>query len=208
MLVNDEHDTSQGENHILHPSSRQLFRFWEWVRAEKAAPFRDDLDLKRIRHLMPNLFLGEHDGKTGMFRWRLAGTAVCQLFDRELTGTNMLEGWDGFEADVIARFLHGTISAQQPCLLRFRLHTGHKELIGAELAGFPVVSADGRTIHMFGGVFTFHQPSPLGHAPITRLELTAARTIWTEHFRSDGSQHRPTGKSYGVFHVIPGGLSS
>ena len=35
MLVSDEMFESQDETHILHPSSRALFRFWETMRAER-----------------------------------------------------------------------------------------------------------------------------------------------------------------------------
>ena len=59
MLVNDEMFESQDETHILHPSSRALFRFWETMRAERSAPLRADLDLKKICSLVPHLFVAE-----------------------------------------------------------------------------------------------------------------------------------------------------
>jgi hypothetical protein len=157
---------------------------------------------------VPNLFIAEYAEASATFRWRLAGTAVCELFGRELTGTNMLADWDGFETEVIARHLHITLSALQPCLLRFRLRLDQDEVIGAELAGFPAVSADGKTPHIFGGVFAFREPSGPGRSAITRLELSAARTIWTEHLNSELAPERPAIQTFRQFHVIPGGRSS
>ncbi|MGH6906805.1 MAG: PAS domain-containing protein, partial [Aestuariivirga sp.] len=131
MVVNQPYETNQAESQILHPGSRALFSFWETMRAENAAPLRGALDLKRIGDLVPNLMIIEPGPRPGGFRWRLAGTAVCGLYQRELTGTNGLLGWDNFEAHVVGRFLTGVVKGLQPCLLRFRLHTDLHQMVGA-----------------------------------------------------------------------------
>ncbi len=61
MLVNDSKEASQAYAHIQHPGTRALFSFWEKIRGEKAAPNRDDLDLKQISPIVPNLFILERD---------------------------------------------------------------------------------------------------------------------------------------------------
>lgn len=207
MLVSDDCNTNLDETHILHPSSRKLFRFWEAMRAEKAAPSRDELDLKQIRPLVSSLFISEFSPKSRMFRWRLAGTAVCELYRRELTGTNMLAGWDSFETDTIGRFLHGTIDNLQPCLMRFRFHTDREQIVGAELAGFPMMAADGRSIHIFGGIFTFRETWSLGYSALTHFELSSARSIWTELLPSGIETAAGPARVSRNFQVIRGGLS-
>jgi hypothetical protein len=207
MLVSDEHTSSQDETHILHPSSRALFRFWESMRAEKAAPRRDELDLRKIRALVPNLFIADYAAKARMFRWRLAGTGICEVFRRELTGTNVLAGWDHFEADTIARFLTGTIRNLQPCLLRFRFFTDRDQVIGAEFVGFPLTAADGAATHILGGLFPFRDPGSLGYTALTHFELSAARSIWTELLPSDAPTPQATAGVVRNFQVITGGLT-
>jgi len=210
MLVNEENETSQAQSQILHPGSRALFSFWETMRAEEAAPRRSALDLKQIRDLVPNLMLIESDPVTGGFRWRLAGTAVCNLYQRELTGSDPLLGWDSFETDVVKRFLTGVVHGLQPCLLRFRMFTDLNQLIGAELLGLPLQANDGG-IHIFGGVFLFREIHSLGHSAISAIELSGARSIWTEHLPGDRlagqlgqAGHRPLRP----FQLIRGGRSS
>lgn len=207
MLVSDELTSSQDETHILHPSSRALFRFWESMRAEKAAPRRDELDLRQIRQLVPNLFIADYVLKSRMFRWRLAGTGICDVYRRELTGTNFLAGWDHFEADTIGRFLAGTIRHLQPCLMRFRFFTDRDQVFGAEVVGFPLTAADGKTTHILGGMFTFRDAHSLGYTALTHLELSAARSIWTELLPSEvpaGQVETPVIRN---FQVISGGLN-
>ena len=208
MPVNFEPFSTQDETHILHPASRQLFRFWESMRAEKAAPLRSELDLAQIRALVPSLFIGEFSNRSRVFRWRLAGTAICELYRRELTGTAMLADWDGFETETISRFLGATITGRQPCVLRFRIETDRQQVIGAELAGFPLTAADGRSTHIFGGLFPFRDIAPLDYGCLLRFELAAARSIWTENLTVSGPAERPETLALRNFRVIAGGRSN
>ncbi len=181
MWLSDEIHASQGDTHILHPSSRVLFRFWEGARAEQPAPKRDALDLRSIRHLMPHLFIAEADRANRSFRWRLAGTSLCDLYRRELTGTSMLAGFDDFECQVISRFLGATVSRRQPAMLRFRFMTDLGQEIGTELAAFPIVAANDSSIHILGGLFPFREVSTLGYSAIAQQDVVGARLVWTEN---------------------------
>lgn len=209
MLVNEQLAASQADSSILHPSSRSLFRFWEASRAEKAAPTRENLDLRTIRNLIPYLLIAEFHERTGTYRLRLAGTGVCELYRREMTGSDFLMGWDSFEASVMSRFLGAVVRNHQPCLLRFRLTTDLGEVIGAEMVGLPLLAGDGRSIHVFGGIFPFREIQSLAYASIVRAELSGARSIWTEHLPGDQllSQIQAAGGSlpFRPFQVIAGG---
>lgn len=180
MWLTDEIHASQGEAHVLHPSSRLLFRYWEAARAEQSAPRRDQLDLKSIKHLLPHLFIAEADPRHRTFRWRLAGTSLCDLHRRELTGTSLLSGFDDFECEVIRRLLGATLSRRQPAMLRFRFITDLGQEIGTELAAFPIVAADG-SFHILGGLFPFREVSMLGYSAIVQQDVVGARLIWTEN---------------------------
>jgi hypothetical protein len=207
MLVNDETFPSQDETTILHPSSRMLFRFWETMRGGSPAPRREDLDLKPIRSLVPNLFIGEYAERARMFSWRLAGTAICEIYRRELTCTNMLAGWDAFEANTIKRFLSSTMSSKQPAVLRFRMHTDRDQVIGAEMAAFPLFAADGVTTHVLGGLFPFRETWSMGYTALTGFDLTAARLVWTENLPEPQPAEHPAEKARRGFQLISGGLS-
>lgn len=207
MLVNDELHSSQDESRILHPSSRALFRFWETMRGDRSAPDRGDLDLKAVRDLVPWLFIAEYAVKARMFRWRLAGTGVCELYRRELTGTNMLAGWDNFEADVISRFLSSTLHTFQPSVLRLRFGTDHGATVGVELPAFPIIAADGATTHIFGGVFPFSDSYASHYNRIETQEITAAHSVWTEYLPASISQQSgQRGVNRRPFRLIQGGV--
>jgi hypothetical protein len=96
MLVNDDKEASLVYPQILHPGTRTLFRFWEKIRGENAAPGRDDLDLKQISDIVPNLLMLERDYLHQTYKWRLAGSQTSLLYRQPLTYTNALAGWSGF----------------------------------------------------------------------------------------------------------------
>jgi hypothetical protein len=185
MLVNDISDLSQAESHILHPGTRTLFRYWETIRAERAAPNRNDLDLKQIAAIVPNLIMLERDHMRLTYNWRVAGTATCNLLCREPTGTDALAGWGKFERDTVIKLLDKVVTSLQPCLIRFRLTTNTDQIIGAEMLGLPLQARNGSRFQVFGGIFPFRDAAPLNYDHITNMELSGARTIWTEHLPGD-----------------------
>jgi hypothetical protein len=185
MLVNDTSELSQAESHIMHPGTRALYRYWETIRAENAAPNRNDLDLRPIISIVPNLMMLERDHMRQTYKWRLAGTQINQLYRRELTGTDALAGWDSFERDTIKKLLDTVVTSLQPCLIRFRLTTSMDQVMGAELIGLPLHARNGSRFHVFGGIFPFRDITTIGYDGIKQMELSGARTIWTDHLPGD-----------------------
>lgn len=185
MLVNDSREASQGCAHIRHPGTRALFSFWEKIRGEKAAPNRDDLDLRQIADIAPNLLILERDHLFQTFKWRLAGSEISQLYRQNLTSTDALAGWYGFERNTLKQLFTTVITGLQPCLVRYSLTTDTSQVINAELVGLPIHARNGSRFHIFGGIFPLCDISNLGYEAITFLELSAARSIWTEPLPGD-----------------------
>lgn len=178
MWVNEQARTSQEET--IHPASRMLFRAWEAMRGTRSAPMRQDVDLAQMRKLVPQLFIAEHCAASHAFRWRLAGTAICGLLGREVTGSDLLDGWDTFERDVIRRFLSGVSGTHQPALLRMRFTTDRDQPIVAEMAAFPMLAADGASTQVLGGLFAFADPALKYYDRISSRELLSARFAASE----------------------------
>jgi hypothetical protein len=180
-MMQDSTADDHGDSQILHPGSRNLFRQWEMLRAERACPTREDFDFGQIKTIMPDMVIIDRDYLRNSFKFRLAGTRVCLLFNQNITGGNVLAGWDGFESDVISRHLLTVINQQQPAVVRMRLTTDRGQVIAAELVALPVQMRDSHRIQIIGGVFPFRAAQSLGHAGVTQRELVSARVIWTEH---------------------------
>ncbi len=81
-------------------TTRTLFAYWNAVRAGRAAPRRFDIEPSQISSILPETMVLERvDFET--YRFRLAGTRICEDFGRELRGVNFVTLWPG-ESDRIA----------------------------------------------------------------------------------------------------------
>jgi hypothetical protein len=165
---------------ILHPGTRALFRYWESLRGEGSAPDRSQLDLRPIRAYLSCLYIIEEQPPRG-HRWRLAGTGICQIWKRELTGTPAIAGLDRLEMDTVARLLNGVIRAHQPFVLRLRLITSLSQELGAEMIALPVHDARLSRTVVFGAVMPFRDINLMGYESISETSITTSRVIWTEH---------------------------
>ena len=213
MIEQLPHDNEQ-DTQMLHPGSRQLFRYWEALRAEKAYPRREDVDFAAIKAVMPDLVIVERDHLRNSFRYRLAGGRVCALFGANLTGADVFTGWDHFETDVIRRHLEIALTHFQPAVIRMRLTTDRDQQLAAELVVLPVQMQNSNRVQLIGGMFPFRPAAGLGHSIIAARELVSARVIWTEHLGAVPAQpesvfleagDRPVIRN---FRLINGGLAS
>ena len=87
-------------------SNKLLYAYWDELRAGRIAPRRFEIEPSRIAELLPETFILERVNRTE-FRFRLAGTRVCDWFGREFRGTNFLDYWNDedrsrLESDVIS----------------------------------------------------------------------------------------------------------
>lgn len=203
MWVSGEVRTSQEET-LLKAPARQLWRYWDGLRAGRSAPERRDLDLKHLRHLVPYLFIAERLGAQGGYVWRLAGTGLCDLHRRELTGSDLLAGWDTFERTMIQRFLNAVTASHKQAVLRLAYMTDRGQQVGAECLVLPLVAADGVTTHVLGGLFASPQQDIRHYDALAPLEVAFARFL--EPATAEATQAAASPQARRKFQVISGGL--
>jgi hypothetical protein len=198
---------------ILHPLSRALFRYWEKVRGERSAPDRRDIDLKEIREIVRWLCILEREPVRQCYRWRLAGTGICRIFGRELTGDSVFRQWDRFEQQMLSGMLDQVIGTLQPSVSRIRAVTLSGEQLGLELIALPMLPERGMVPHIFGALIPFREPDWLGADPLTSFSLSAVKVIWTEPIpgeagpAADLKPRSARGRTIVPFQVIDGGLA-
>src|SRR5215831_6038238 len=73
--------------------TRKLFSYWNARRGTRLAPERGDIEPGAIREVLGDSFILTFDPPAD-HPFRLAGTRVCALFERELKGTAFVHLWD------------------------------------------------------------------------------------------------------------------
>lgn len=68
-----------------HPNTQAIFRYWNELRGDRDAPTRSEVDPRRIAEALEVMFIFEAlpDGR---LRFRLAGTALCEMMGMEARG--------------------------------------------------------------------------------------------------------------------------
>jgi hypothetical protein len=81
---------------LVIAEQRQLFEYWLACAAGAAMPARRDIRPADIPHLLPNISLIDIHRAPRRLRFRLAGTRVRDIYDREVTGLDLDDiDWGG-----------------------------------------------------------------------------------------------------------------
>lgn len=160
-------------------SLQKLLAYWNEVRRGRLAPRRFEIEPSRIAELLPDTFILERvDAET--YRFRLAGTRMCELLGSELRGSGFLDSWRAADRSALA----GQLS-----IMSFQGAVGYLTL--------EAVAADGRsadfeilllplihspdTIDRFLGIIApIDPPIWLGAVRFERRQLLSSELIWPD----------------------------
>ncbi len=150
-----------------------------------AAAKKQDLDLKKIANILPNLCILERDKNTPAYQWRLAGTGVCKIWGKELTGCDVLEGWADFERQTMLSGFDMVVASLQPCVARFKAINNLGSEVGIEFIGFPVQDGKTGNIQILAAIVAFRAPDWLGTHNLVAFEISSMRKIRTDSLPGD-----------------------
>lgn len=157
---------------MKHPSNRAFFAYWNERRDGERAPDRRVIEPNAVRQLLGDIFVLSYDPKHG-YPFRVAGTRVCALLDRDLKGENFSALFAAASRDEITDML-GIVS---------------EELL-VSVAGLTATERNGSPVHFELLLLPFshraHTPisltgllAPMQHSrqPVTDFTLTSWRYL-------------------------------
>jgi hypothetical protein len=165
---------------MKHRTTHILYAYWNEVRAGRIAPRRLEIEPARIAGILPDTFMLEHlDAAT--YQYRLAGSRVCELFGRELRGTNFLEGWSVADRLALARRLSTMREQGGVVLLEIAAANDAGHRIELEVLLLPLVhvgtQVGGRIL---GAISTTGPGHWLGSARLDSKRLQREEVIWPD----------------------------
>ena len=208
---------------MKHAVSRDLFTYWNTLRAGRTAPERCDVDPAAIRHILAYTFVLEVAG-SGECRHttvRLSGTRLDALFQSQLKGRPLDDIWAARDRAVVRTMIDGVLDDRVGMVAGARGAPPGYAAIDLELLILPL-RHHGRThVRLLGSLAAIAAPSWIGLRPVTGLELTDFRTLLPNEtdtrvprFGSGGPASRSVGptagapvtiKQVGGFRVYQGG---
>lgn len=182
---------------MRNKASRAIFDYWTNLRGDRAAPLRTEIDPVALRHLLPHLFIVTTDSG-GLPVFRLAGTRICDLFDREFRGGAFAEAWLENEYQQPAEIVQNVIHYERPAYLEVLASNG--DLRHAyEMLLLPIRSAEGSgSDRVLGALLPQSQPFPTTELPVIGLALESWTFLVESSLRIDtssGGEHHGFGEA-------------
>lgn len=196
---------------MRHNTSLELFAYWNRRRGGRAAPSRLQIEPADIRTLLPDVFILEpqQDGPT----FRLAGTRLCALFDRELKGDLLERLWIPGGAEAVMKLASSVLDASTPGVVALCAESRAGRAVNMELVMLPLADETGRNKRILGALSALEKPYWLGLDPIVGLVTDAIRMldVHKEHVflasrpeipvEPNSGALRPRQPGFGVRHV-------
>lgn len=166
--------------------SRELYAYWNNVRAERLAPTRFEIEPSQIAKILPDTFILERiDTETS--RFRLAGTRICEAFAAEFRGINIFDLFT-LEDRITLQRQFSVIAAQGAVgIFHFETQSQSGRSAQFEMLVAPLKHTRDAVDRYLGSMAPIDPPGWLGAEPLVTRRLLAHDLIWP-----DGRQHAVT----------------
>jgi hypothetical protein len=168
-------DHNRAEPRVLalkEPGSKLLFDYWNALRNGRKLPQRSEVDPAALRTLLPHVFvLQRYDSDHVIFR--VAGTALCAIFGRELREHNFISLWARNGQPAIRDLLLQLAEKAQVAILRAVAFTLDKRAVSTEAALMPLADEWGAHTRILGIASFGREQSALGWRKLVRLDISA-----------------------------------
>ncbi|MGI9407217.1 MAG: PAS domain-containing protein [Hyphomicrobiaceae bacterium] len=171
-------------------ASQTLYSYWNEIRRSRIAPHRFEVQPARIADILPDTFILEKD-EFGTFRFRLAGTRICEAFGREFRGQNILKLWAPDDEATVQRVLHNAVYEGAVGVLTMDAKSKSGRTVPFEILVLPLIHS-GNAISRILGSISIIGPTPgwLGSEPLVIQTISYVSIIWP-----DGRPHAILQKS-------------
>lgn len=136
---------------MTSPVLGRLRDYWLARRGAREMPARADIDPLDIPALLPHLVMVDVIGAPPVFRYRLIGTGVTEMANRDATGRYLDESLYGANTDRMLQTYRDTVATRSPQAVREIVQFVRKDWVTIEALLLPL-SADGQAIDMVLGV--------------------------------------------------------
>ncbi|MDP3526065.1 MAG: PAS domain-containing protein [Hoeflea sp.] len=159
---------------MKHKNSLELFEYWTAKRGKRPAPSRTDIEPADIRDVLPHVFICDLNPDRQL-TFRLAGTALCSLYCRELKGEPFGSLWLADGVRNAARTGASVASRATPAVLSLDCLSTGGRVTQAEMLLLPITGPTGEHDRLIGLLSLFKPPYWVGHDPLAGFSTTGIR---------------------------------
>lgn len=162
---------------MKHKTTQTLYAYWNEVRQDRIAPRRFEIEPSQIGAILPNTFILERQDSS-TYRFRLAGTAVCDAFGREFRDQNFLDEWSTEDAITLERLLAVVTAQGGVALVDASARNAAGEVVPFEIVLLPLIHTRDACDRILGAMTPLKTPDWLGQHVLTPLDLGQTQIVW------------------------------
>ncbi|MGD9670703.1 MAG: PAS domain-containing protein [Hyphomicrobiaceae bacterium] len=156
-----------------------LYAYWNDVRQNRLAPRRFEIEPARIAPILSETFILERlDDDT--YRFRIAGTRICDEFGTEFRGTNFLDGWTPDDRITLTRHLQTITTQGGAGILTFSVKTATEGCVTFECILLPLIHTRDTIDRLLGGLARLEDPAATADERLAFRRLKSAEVIWPD----------------------------
>jgi hypothetical protein len=159
---------------MKHAVTKELFAYWDRRRGLRSLPDRGDIEPGPIRRILGDVFIAE--SATGL-PFRIAGTRICAMFDRELRDTPMLDLWGRASRAALGQLVSTGFEDNTGTVASAIGETDDGRHAALELLILPLRHGETGATRIIGALVPIKVPYWLEVIPLTRLTLGAFRHV-------------------------------
>ncbi len=172
---------AQGKWHRMrHNTSKNVFAYWNRLRAGRPAPDRCEIEPSDIREFLGDTFILEIDRQYQAITFRLAGTRLCGSYCRELKGVGFLGLWSEDDNLNIANAIRGVYQENKACTLGAMARTECNNFVEYEFLLLPLCTSQQDSIRILGVATPRKTDYWLGTTPLVENQLNSVRFSETD----------------------------
>lgn len=161
---------------MKHATTRIVFGHWDALRGERAAPDRGDIQPGAMRHVLGDTFILTNEGEPA---FRLAGSRLCALFGRELSGMPFRALWQREDTAQAEQMTDQVLHETSGIVAGVVGSNANGSQIALELILLPLRHNRRTDTRMLGALSPATLPSWAGLVPLVELEIRTVRVIAT-----------------------------
>ncbi|MEZ5773861.1 MAG: PAS domain-containing protein [Hyphomicrobiaceae bacterium] len=178
-------------------TSQVLYAYWNEMRGFRIAPKRFEIEPSRIAAILPDTFILERLERKA-YAFRLAGTRICEIFARELRGTDIIGLWSIDDREALIRILESVCKEGAAGIVQFEGSDRNGRVATLELMFLPLLHTGNEITRLLGSVACGEPPFWLGDEPLVSVRIRTFNLVWP-----DGRPHAVIARAAGQAPFVP-----
>ena len=172
-------------------AAKTLYSYWNEIRGSRIAPRRFEIEPSSIANILPETFILEYCNRKSV-NFRLSGTMICDLFNREFRGQSIYTLWNDQDRLLLEDALASIADCGSVSLIEATAVTASERELAVEIIMMPLIHSGEKISRLIGTISTTTiQPDVyMREDPIVYLTINQSTHIWP-----DGRPHKLLPKS-------------